>query len=43
MPVILGEVKAGELGLGAVPGREAEFKQGLDLALQYAKALNCKR
>ncbi|XP_046872192.1 putative hydroxypyruvate isomerase isoform X3 [Hypomesus transpacificus] len=38
-----GEVKAGELGLGAVPGREAEFKQCLDLALQYAKALNCKR
>ncbi|XP_067369486.1 putative hydroxypyruvate isomerase isoform X2 [Channa argus] len=38
-----GDLKAGELGLGAVPGREAEFRQGLDLALQYAKALDCKR
>lgn len=40
---IAGDVKAGDLGLGAVPGREAEFRQGLDLALKYAKALNCKR
>ncbi|KAM9848992.1 putative hydroxypyruvate isomerase isoform 1-T1 [Aulostomus maculatus] len=38
-----GDVKADELGLGAVPGRETEFKQGLDLALKYAKALDCKR
>ncbi|XP_071342898.1 putative hydroxypyruvate isomerase isoform X2 [Trachinotus anak] len=38
-----GDVKAGELGLGAVPGREAEFRQGLDLAVKYAKALDCKR
>ncbi|XP_056133118.1 putative hydroxypyruvate isomerase [Lampris incognitus] len=38
-----GDVKAGDLGLGAVPGREAEFKRGLDLAVQYARALNCKR
>lgn len=38
-----GDVKAGDLGLGAVPGREAEFRQGLDLALKYAKALGCQR
>ncbi|CAB1429367.1 unnamed protein product [Pleuronectes platessa] len=38
-----GDVKAGDLGLGAVPGREAEFRQGLLLAIEYAKALDCKR
>ncbi|XP_075901816.1 putative hydroxypyruvate isomerase [Nelusetta ayraudi] len=38
-----GDVKAGDLGLGALPGREAEFRQGLDLALKYAKALGCQR
>ncbi|KAM9357630.1 putative hydroxypyruvate isomerase [Symphorus nematophorus] len=38
-----GDVGAGDLGLGAVPGREAEFRQGLDLAVQYARALDCRR
>ncbi|XP_061744740.1 putative hydroxypyruvate isomerase [Nerophis ophidion] len=38
-----GDLKAGDLGLGAVPGREAEFKQGLDQTLKFAKALDCKR
>ncbi|KAF0042452.1 hypothetical protein F2P81_005984 [Scophthalmus maximus] len=38
-----GDVMAGDLGLGAVPGREAEFRQGLDMAIKYAKALDCKR
>lgn len=38
-----GDVKGGDLGLGAVPGREAEFRQGLDLAVRYATALDCKR
>ncbi|XP_070765276.1 putative hydroxypyruvate isomerase [Enoplosus armatus] len=38
-----GDVQAGDLGLGAVPGREAEFRQGLDLALKYARALECKK
>ncbi|XP_070688512.1 putative hydroxypyruvate isomerase isoform X2 [Pempheris klunzingeri] len=38
-----GDLGAGDLGLGAVPGREAEFRQGLDVALKYAKALDCKR
>ncbi|XP_069378747.1 putative hydroxypyruvate isomerase isoform X2 [Paralichthys olivaceus] len=38
-----GDVKAGDLGLGSVPGREAEFRQGLVMAIEYAKALDCKR
>lgn len=38
-----GDLKSGDLGLGAVPGREEEFRQGLDLALKYARALDCKR
>nr|XP_014351125.1 PREDICTED: putative hydroxypyruvate isomerase [Latimeria chalumnae] len=33
----------GEMGLGAVPGREVEFRDGLDLAVKYAKTLNCER
>lgn len=40
---VAGDVKAGDLGLAAVPGRETEFRQGLDLALKYARALGCKR
>lgn len=40
---VAGDIKAGDLGLGAVPGRELEFREGLDLTLKYAKALNCKR
>nr|XP_012777349.1 putative hydroxypyruvate isomerase isoform X3 [Maylandia zebra] len=38
-----GDIKAGDLGLGAVPGREAEFREGLDLSVKYARALDCKR
>ncbi|XP_026769785.2 putative hydroxypyruvate isomerase [Pangasianodon hypophthalmus] len=38
-----GDVKNGELGLGAVPGREQDFRQGLAQAVEYAKALDCKR
>ncbi|XP_026851727.2 putative hydroxypyruvate isomerase [Electrophorus electricus] len=38
-----GDLKHGELGLGAVPGRELEFRQGLTQAIHYAKALDCKR
>lgn len=40
---VAGDIKAGDLGLGAVPGREAEFREGLDLSLKYARALDCKR
>ncbi|XP_051929837.1 putative hydroxypyruvate isomerase [Hippocampus zosterae] len=38
-----GDVTAGELGLAAVPGREEDFKRGLDQAIEYARALDCKR
>ncbi|XP_072540046.1 putative hydroxypyruvate isomerase [Salminus brasiliensis] len=38
-----GDLKNGDLGLGAVPGREQDFRQGLAQAIEYAKALDCKR
>ncbi|XP_020790153.1 putative hydroxypyruvate isomerase [Boleophthalmus pectinirostris] len=38
-----GNLRAGDLGLGAVPGREQEFRQGLERAIEYAQALQCKR
>jgi hydroxypyruvate isomerase len=39
----LGDWDAGERGLGALPGREREFRDGLDKALDYAEALGCER
>ena len=33
----------GERGLGGLPGREAEFGEGLDLALRYCAAAHCPR
>ncbi|XP_015251620.1 PREDICTED: putative hydroxypyruvate isomerase [Cyprinodon variegatus] len=38
-----GDLQAGDLGLGAVPGREQDFRHGLDLSVKYARALDCKR
>ena len=38
-----GNWEAGERGLAALPGREAEFLQGIERALQYAQALDCPR
>lgn len=38
-----GDWGAGEKGLAALPGREQEFKQSVNTALMYAKALNCKK
>ena len=35
--------KAGDKGTAAVPGREAEFRAGVYLALDYAQALDCPR
>ncbi|WP_395057634.1 2-oxo-tetronate isomerase [Polaromonas sp.] len=35
--------KAGDRGTAAVPGREAEFRAGVLLALDYAEALDCPR
>ncbi|MGZ5893440.1 MAG: 2-oxo-tetronate isomerase [Caldimonas sp.] len=38
-----GDWAAGERGLAALPGREAEFRAGIDQALDYAAALGCPR
>jgi hydroxypyruvate isomerase len=35
----LGNPQAGERGLGVLPGREADFRQGLELTLEYATGL----
>ncbi|XP_077006095.1 putative hydroxypyruvate isomerase isoform X2 [Tamandua tetradactyla] len=36
-----GDREKGEMGLGAVPGRQAAFREGLEQAVLYAKALSC--
>jgi 2-dehydrotetronate isomerase len=38
-----GDWNAGERGLACLPGREAEFKEGIAQALAYALALKCPR
>jgi hydroxypyruvate isomerase len=37
-----GDWAAGERGLAALPGREAEYRAGVDTALTYAKATKCR-
>lgn len=38
-----GDREKGENGLGAVPGKQAAFREGLEQAVLYAKALDCPR
>jgi hydroxypyruvate isomerase len=38
-----GDWDAGERGTACLPGREDEFRRGLDQALRYAHALDCPR
>ena len=38
----MGDWNAGDRGLAAVPGREAEFRAGLPKAVEYAQALSCE-
>lgn len=38
-----GDWSAGERGVAALPGREAEFAEGLEQALRYARTLGCER
>lgn len=38
-----GNWAAGDRGIAAVPGREAEFREGLSMAVDYALALGCPR
>ena len=39
----MGDLKAGERGFAAQPGREADFDASIGLALRYARALGCKQ
>lgn len=38
-----GDGERGEMGLGAVPGRQDAFRQGLAAAVRYAHAVGCPR
>jgi hydroxypyruvate isomerase len=38
-----GDWAAGERGIGAVPGREGEFQDGVGRAMDYATALGCRQ
>ncbi|MBS0308462.1 MAG: hydroxypyruvate isomerase family protein [Proteobacteria bacterium] len=38
-----GDWARGERGIASLPGREAEFRRGMEQALHYAEALGCKR
>ncbi|KAG8226699.1 hypothetical protein J437_LFUL005515 [Ladona fulva] len=43
IPMVAGDSTLGELGHAALPGKESVFQRNIDLAVQYAKALSCKR
>lgn len=38
-----GDWAAGDRGLACLPGRESEFRDGVECAFEYAKALSCPR
>src|ERR1700690_567802 len=38
-----GDFQVGERGCTALPGREAEFREGVLRALEYARVLHCPR
>jgi hydroxypyruvate isomerase len=38
-----GDWDAGERGFACLPGREAQFRAGVDLALEFARSLKCPR
>jgi len=38
-----GDLAAGERGIACLPGREREFRAGVDRAIDYAKAAGCPR
>jgi hydroxypyruvate isomerase len=38
-----GDFEAGERGIASLPGRQDEFREGIDRAIEYAKALDCPR
>jgi len=38
-----GDVRKGDLGTAALPGKEEDFKKSIQMAVDYAKALKCNR
>lgn len=38
-----GDFAAGERGIAALPGREGQFRESVDQAIEYAQALGCPR
>jgi hydroxypyruvate isomerase len=38
-----GDFEAGERGIASLPGRQEEFREGIDRAIEYAKVLDCPR
>lgn len=38
-----GNWDAGERGTASLPGRESEFRDGIEMAIEYAKVLDCPR
>jgi hydroxypyruvate isomerase len=38
-----GDWDKGERGIAVLPGREAEFREGVARAIEYARALNCRQ
>ena len=38
-----GDFSTGERGIASLPGREEEFRRGIDTAIAYAKELDCPR
>lgn len=38
-----GDFAKGDRGIACLPGRESEFRQGVERAIEYAKAANCPR
>jgi hydroxypyruvate isomerase len=41
--MLLGKMEKGELGLAALPERVQDFRMQLELSIEYANCLNCKR
>ena len=39
----MGDRAKGDVGIGCRPGREGEFREGVERAVRYAKALECRR
>ena len=35
------KIQPGDMGLAAVPGRENDFRAGLEEAIKYAKGISC--